>query len=219
MLKGAIFDIDGTLLDSVEAQAEAWSAAFREHGYQVTGAQVRRQIGKTGGDPVPVFLDADACARDGQALAETQARIFRADHMADLKPFPQVRDLFQALRDRKVKIALASAQEGDALQQYTALMQIDDLIDTAASSGEHATPAPDMFQAAMDRLMPLDHEHTLAFVDSPADATGAARLGLRSVGLRCGGFTDAELENAGIIRIYNDPADLLNQLEEVLLLV
>lgn len=219
MLKGAIFDIDGTLLDSVDAQAEAWSAAFKEHGYEVTGAQVRRQTGRTGGDPVPVFLDADACARDGQALADTRARIFRADHMAALKPFPQVRDLFQALRDRKVKIALASAPEGDMLKQYTALLQIDDLIDTAASSEEHATPAPDMFQAAMDRLMPLDHEHTLAFVGSPADAAAAALLGLRSVGLRCGGYTDVELENAGVIRIYDDPADLLTQLDEVLLLV
>lgn len=219
MLKGAIFDIDGTLLDSVDAQAEAWSAAFKEHGYEVTRAQVRRQIGKTGIDPVPVFLDADACARDGQALADTHARIFRAAHMADLKPFPQVRDLFQALRARKVKIALAFVPEGDALKQYTALLQIDDLIDTAMSSEEHATPAPDIFQAAMDRLMPLDHEHALAFVDSPADATAAARLGLRSVGLRCGGSTDAELENAGVIRIYDDPADLLTQLDGVLLLV
>ena len=221
MLKGAIFDIDGTLIDSVDAHAKAWSAAFAEHGHSIPVEQIRGQIGKGGDNLLPVFLDEAALGREGEAIEAAHGRIFHDRYLDGVQPFPKVRELFQALHDRKVRVALASSSTGPELEHYRDLMQIGDLLDAAVSSddAENTKPAPDIFQAAMDQLIPLDHERTLVFGDSPWDILAAGRLGLRAVGVRCGGFADASLDDAGALRIFDDPAALLAHLDEIVALV
>lgn len=221
MLKGAIFDIDGTLIDSVDAHAESWSKAFAEHGYTVSAAQARGQIGKGADNLLPVFLDEAAIARDGEALEKAHDRVFHEQYIQSVRPFPMVRELFQALHDRGVRLALASSSTAADIEHYKTVLGIENLLDTASSSEdvENTKPAPDIFQVAMDRLLPLDHERTLAFGDTPWDAQAAARVGLRTIGLRCGGFPDDELEKAGTLRLFDDPAALLAGLDDLLALV
>ena len=219
MLKDAIFDIDGTLIDSLDLRADAWSRAFAEQGYRITAGEIRAQLG--GGDaPVSAFLDDAARTRDGEAIQAARDRIFHADCLRRLQPLPQVPALLAALHERQVRVALASASPGPERERYGALLGGAELIEAAASpdAGQPGA-APDLFQAAMDALMPLDRERTLAFGATPRGIKAATRLGLRIVGLRCGGFSDAELDEAGALRLYDDPAELTARLDEILLLV
>lgn len=211
MLKGAIFDIDGTLLDSLGLRAQAWSRAFAEHGWQVPAPEIRHRIGSGGEASLSALLDEGMWLRGGAAIQAASDRIFHADGIDRLQPLPQVHALLAALHGRHVRTALASVSMGSDPERHRALLPGAELVDASA--------APDIFQAAMDSLMPLDREHALAFGCTPWQIGSATRLGLRIVGLRCGGFADAELEEAGAIRIYDDPADLLARLDEILLLV
>ena len=221
MLEGAIFDIDGTLIDSVDAHAEAWSLAFAENGRHLDVADARSQIGKGGDNLLPVFLDEATLKAEGSAFDKAHGRIFLERYRPHMQPFPMVRELFQALADRGVRLALASSSERADLEHYAQLMGIKDLLhsSTANEDAERSKPDPDIFEVAFKRLQPMDVRRTLAFGDSPYDAQAASAVGLRTVGLACGGFPDADLKGAGMIRIYRNPAEMLERLDEIMALV
>jgi len=221
MLHGAIFDIDGTLMNSVDEHGMSWGQAFRERGHDVSDAAARAQIGKGGDKLLPVFLDKDTVEREGEALSKRQSEIFRERFRAHVRPFPKVRELFLALHERGVKIALASSSKAEDLEYYKQVMEVEDLLETATSSEdvENSKPDPDIFQSAFARLQPVEKTHTLAFGDSPYDAEAATKMGLRVVGVRCGGFPEDDLRKAGASAIYNDPAELLAKLDEIMALV
>jgi HAD superfamily hydrolase (TIGR01509 family) len=217
MLKGAIFDIDGTLLDSVDDHAEAWSRAFAEHGYTVPASQVRTQIGKGGDKLLPVFLHGDDLERDGSALSQTHGRIFREMYFPTVKPFPKVRELFEALAGRGVRLALASSAKGEELEAFVERLEIGDLLHSATSSKDvkGSKPDPDIFQTALDRLDDIDPADVLVFGDAPYDAEAARKAGLTPVGVLCGGFPERTLREAGAVAVFDGPADLLARLDEV----
>lgn len=215
MPRGVIFDIDGTLIDSVDAHAEAWQQAFARYGYDIGFTDLRRQIGKGGDQLLPIFLSPEALKRDGHAIDQAHGEIFRQHMLPHLKPFPAVRPLFQHLRARGRRLALASSAKADELEAYERLAAVGDLIETATSSAdaEKSKPAPDIFAAAMARLR-LPAADLIVVGDSPFDAEAAGKIGLRTIGLLCGGFPEAELRAAGCIALYADPADLLRRCDD-----
>ena len=211
MPKAVIFDVDGTLVDSVDLHAQAWVDAFQDFGHQVGFAEVRRQIGKGGDQLLPVFLSQDEIERAGEELEQHRGRVLKARYLPQITPFPDVRALFQRLLADGMRIALASSAKQEELETYKRVARIGDLLhaETSSDDAEKSKPHPDIFQAAMKRLDGIAAADIIVVGDTPYDAEAAVKAGLRTIGLLCGGWTAEELEQAGCIAVYQDPADLL----------
>lgn len=217
MPEAVIFDIDGTLLDSVDLHAEAWQQAFHHFGHDIPFDDIRSQIGKGGDQLLPVFLSPEELKEKGKALEEYRGRLFKEKYLPRVKPFPGVRELFQKIKANGQQVALASSAKGDELKDYERIAHIDDLVEVETSSADAARskPHPDIFEAALERLGKKIHrEQAIVVGDSPHDAEAAKRAGLSAVGVRCGGFPEAVLREAGCIAIYEGPADLLRHYEQ-----
>lgn len=211
MPDAVIFDVDGTLVDSVALHARAWVDAFRDFGHEVAFEDARRQIGKGGDQLLPFFLDRAEIEARGAALEEHRGAILKARYLPRIVPFPEVRALFERLIADGRRVALASSAKQDELAHYKRIARIDDLVrtETSADDAARSKPHPDIFAAALARLGHLDPTAAIVVGDTPYDAEAAARAGLRTVGVTCGGWSEAELTAAGCIAVYRDPADLL----------
>lgn len=211
MVKAAIFDVDGTLVDSVDLHAQAWQDAFRDFGRDIAFDELRGQIGKGGDQLLPVFLDRAEIEEIGDRLQERRGQLFKSRYLSQVTAFPEVRTLMRRLIADGVTIALASSAKGDELQVYKRIAGIDDLVgvETSSQDAERSKPHPDIFAAAIERLEGVAHDDVIAVGDTPWDAQAAGKAGLRTVGVLCGGFPEAGLLEAGCIAIYRDPADLL----------
>jgi HAD superfamily hydrolase (TIGR01549 family) len=217
MPEAVIFDIDGTLLDSVDLHAEAWQEAFRHFGHDIPLDKIRSQIGKGGDQLLPVFLSPEELKEKGKALEEYRGRLFKEKYLPRVKPFPGVRELFLKIKANGQQTALASSAKGDELKEFERIAHIDDLVEVETSSADvkRSKPHPDIFEAALDRLEKnLRREEVIVVGDSPHDAEAAKRAGLRTLGVRCGGFPESALWEAGCVAIYDGPEDLLRHYEE-----
>ena len=211
-VRAVIFDIDGTLLDSVDLHAQAWVDAFAHFGVTVSHDQARSQIGKGGDQLLPVFLDAERIEREGETIEAYRSDLFKRDYLAKVKPFPGVRALFEHLKDQGLTIALASSGKAKEVEHYQSLMKVEDLTDVVVSSDdvERSKPFPDIFQAALEKLAPITAAEAVVIGDTPYDAEAAQKAGLPTIGVLCGGFPEADLKGAGCITLYKDPQDLLD---------
>lgn len=218
-MRAVIFDIDGTLLNSVDLHAKAWVEAFRHFGVETEEAEVRSQIGKGGDQLMPVFLSKERIEKDGKEIESYRSDLFKREYLDKVKPFPAVRALFERLRQEGLTVALASSGKKDEVKHYQKLLGIADLIDVATSSddAERSKPHPDIFQAAIDKLDGIAPEDMIVVGDTPYDAEAAAKAGLRTIGVLCGGFPEGDLKKAGCIAIYRDPQHLLDSFNDTLL--
>jgi phosphoglycolate phosphatase-like HAD superfamily hydrolase len=116
--KAAIFDMDGTLLDSVDLHALAWQEALLKFGHDVGFEQARSQIGKGGDKLLPVFLSADEQRDHGKELEEWRSNRFKVEYLPLVRPFSAVPDLLRRVRDSGVQIAVASSAKMDELDKY-----------------------------------------------------------------------------------------------------
>ncbi|MFE1597704.1 HAD family hydrolase [Methylobacterium sp. ID0610] len=212
MIRTVIFDIDGTLLDSVDAHAEAWARSFAAFGIPVPAREIRSQIGKGGDQLLPVFVPPERRAREGEAIEHHRADLFRREYLPHLRPFPGVRALFERLRAEGHRLGLASSGKADEVARYAEIAGVADLVDAATDSdeAERSKPAPDIVEAALAKLGSPPARSTVMIGDSPYDAEAAGRAGLATIGLLCGGFPEADLAAAGCFAIYRDPQDLLD---------
>jgi HAD superfamily hydrolase (TIGR01509 family) len=219
MSDAVIFDVDGTLVDSVDLHAEAWAEAFQKYGLQVNGRQVRPQIGKGGDQLMPVFLSKEQLEKFGEELDKYRSDLFKKKYLSRVKGFPKVRELFLRLRADGKRIALASSAKGDELKHYKQIAGIEDLVDeeTSSDDAESSKPEPDIFEAALKRLGQVNPSRCAVVGDTPYDAIAAKRAGVTTVGVLCGGFPEHDLREAGCVEIYRDPADLLERFSQSLL--
>lgn len=217
MLKAAIFDIDGTLLDSVDFHAEAWQRAFHHFGFNdIQFDEVRSQIGKGGDQLLPVFLSKEEIEKIGKQLEAYRAELFRREYLPRVRPFPKVRELFERVKQDGYRIGLASSSNKKDLKVYQQIANITDLLeaDTSADDVEKSKPHPDIFAAALKRLGDLGPDEVVVIGDTPYDAEAATKLGIRMiVGVLCGGFPENDLRSAGCIAIFRNPADLLERFQ------
>jgi HAD superfamily hydrolase (TIGR01509 family) len=211
MIEAFIFDIDGTLIDSNDFHAEAWQKAFAEYGKFFPFEKIRAQIGKGADTLLPVFLSEKEIREFGDQVAETRGEIFKNEYLARVKPFPQVRELFEKIKADGKKIALASSANEDEVEEYKKLANIEDLVEksTSADDAEKSKPEPDIFQAAIKILGDPAPETILVVGDTPYDAEAATKANLKIIGVLCGGFSEKDLREKGCAEIYQDPADLL----------
>jgi len=205
--EGVIFDVDGTLVDSNDAHARAFVEAFREFGFEIRFEKLRRLIGM-GSDK----LIAELIGRDDESLAERKKALFRQRHLPALRAFPCVEELLAALRARGLKLAVASSAAGDELDALLERAHAKRYLEarTDAGDAERSKPDPDIMQAALRKLA-LPAARCVMVGDTPYDAEAAQRAGLAFVGVRCGGWSDADLHPA--IGVYRDAADLLRHVE------
>lgn len=218
MIRAVIFDIDGTLIDSVDAHAQAWVDAFRKFGKDVSFADVRRQIGKGGDQLLPVFLTKEEIERFGNDLEAWRSDHLKREFLPKIRPFPKVRQLVERILADGKRIALASSAKADEVRRYMEIAGVADLIgDEAITSSDDAPrskPHPDIYEATLAKLGDLRPSEAMAVGDTPYDAEAAGKAGLKTIGVLCGGFPEDDLRRAGCIAIYRDPADLLAHYDE-----
>jgi beta-phosphoglucomutase-like phosphatase (HAD superfamily) len=209
--RAVIFDVDGTLIDSVDFHAQAWLEAFAEFGVTVPFERVRRQIGKGGDNLMPVFLSGEQLRAFGEELEAFRSGHFRRKYLGLLKPFAGVRPLFKRLIGDGMRIALASSAKPEELEIYKKIASINDLLDaeTSADDAAQSKPAPDIFQAARAELGGISKDRILVVGDTPFDAEAAGKAGLRSIGVLCGGFSKASLTRAGCSAVWRSPSNIL----------
>ena len=215
MIKAAIFDVDGTLVDSNDLHVEAWREAFRHYGKEVHFEEVHDQIGKGGDQLMPAFLSRREVDKFGADLERLRGELFTHDYLPGAAPFPKVRELFERLKRDGVRIALASSAKEQELEGHQQKLHIEDLVDasTSADDADHSKPCPDIFLAALARLDDVAPEEAIVIGDSPYDAQAAARAGMKTIGLLSGGFSEERLRASGAIDVYQDVADLLEHYE------
>jgi phosphoglycolate phosphatase-like HAD superfamily hydrolase len=210
MPKAAIFDLDGTLLDSVDLHALAWHEAMAKFGHDVTFEQARSQIGKGGDKLIPVFLSTDEQRDHGKEMEEWRGKRFKTSYLPLVRPFSAVPDLLKSVRETGVQVAIASSAKKDELDQYLDIARIADLVDVKTSSDdvEESKPAPDIFEVVLKRLK-IESRDAVAIGDTPYDALAAGKAGITTIGVLCGGFSETSLREAGCAEVYPGPAALL----------
>jgi beta-phosphoglucomutase-like phosphatase (HAD superfamily) len=144
--KAAIFDLDGTLLDSVDLHAIAWHEAMVKFGHDVSFEQARSQIGKGGDKLIPTFLNAAERKDHGEELEKWRSERFKSRYLSLIRPFSAVPDLLQRARDAGLRIAIASSAKKEELNKYLEIAGISHLVEHATSSEdvEESKPAPDI---------------------------------------------------------------------------
>jgi phosphoglycolate phosphatase-like HAD superfamily hydrolase len=210
MPKAAIFDVDGTLIDSVDLHAWAWQEAFEKFGHQVTFEQARSQIGKGGDQLLPVFLSKEEQSDHGDELEEWRGKHFKSKFLSLVRPFSAVPELLRRVRMAGLKVAVASSAKSSELDIYLDIAGIKDLVDikTCSDDAEQSKPAPDIFQVALKKLE-IDGADAVAIGDTPYDALAAGKAGIITIGMLCGGFTEADLQEGGCASVYPGPGALL----------
>jgi phosphoglycolate phosphatase-like HAD superfamily hydrolase len=213
MLKGVLLDIDGTLLDSNAAHAQAWVDALRDHGHAVPLEQVRPLIGKGGDKLLMEVIGLEDESPEGRQINERRRLLFTRDALPRLQPTAGAHALLAWFAQRRLQRVVATSAGGEELQGLLKQAGIADLIDDAASSSDAAQskPDPDIVDAAL-RKAGLHADEVLMLGDTPHDVEAARAAGVATVVLRCGGWwSDADF--TGAVAIYDDPADLLQQID------
>jgi HAD superfamily hydrolase (TIGR01509 family) len=212
-----LFDLDGTLVDSVYQHVLAWREALDAGGVSLDIWRIHRRIGMSGGLLVHALMretgrrvSADDAERLQHVHADAYARL--ASHV---KPLAGARELLADLSVRHVPWAIATSGHAKSARRALEMLEIPaDAVVVTREQVAHAKPDPDLFLAAAARLQaPI--EHSLVVGDSVWDLLAARRAGALGIGLLSGGYGREELEQAGAYRVYDDPADLLNHLDEV----
>jgi HAD superfamily hydrolase (TIGR01549 family) len=213
MIKAVIFDIDGTLIDSVDLHAKAWVVALKHFGHEIAFQDLRSQIGKGGDQILHGLLPPEVIEQRGEEIKDFRADLFRRRYMPQVRAFPGVRELFERIRAVGQRAVLASSGNADEVEQYKEIANIADLIDSDTSSddAERSKPFPDIFQAALAKLQGLSCDEAVVVGDTPYDAEAARRAQIKSIGVLSGGFTGQALRDAGCIAIYHGPEDLLHR--------
>lgn len=211
-VRGVIWDIDGTLLNSNDAHARSWVEALTEAGVDAPFAEVRLLIGMGGDKLLPRVAGLEESSAEGRRISERRAALFRERYLPNVRPFPKTRELVSRLRARGLAQSVASSAKREEIATFLRLARVDDLMEetTTSSDAERSKPDPDIVQVALDKL---GYAPSAVFMigDTPYDVQAASTVGVRTIALRSGGRSDADL--AGAVAIYDDPAHLLEELE------
>lgn len=216
-MRGVIFDLDGTLVDTVYGHALAWQKVLAEAGMPIPGWKVHRLIGMSGG-----LLTRAAAHEAGRDISDEEVQRLQSRHgeiynaiLPDRLPLPGAIELLRHLRDGGIRHGIAtSGRRQDVTASLARLDVPDDMVVVDRSDVERAKPEPDLFLACQDRLHVPPHE-CYVVGDAVWDLLAARRAGMLGVGLLSGGYGDAELTQAGAYRVYRDPAELLASLYQL----
>ncbi len=213
-----LFDLDGTLVDSVYQHVLAWREALERGGIELSVWRIHRRIGMSGG------LFVNALAREtGNRLTREEAGSMQRWHaeaygrlVGQVRPLPGARELLASLTEAKVPWAIATSGRIESAGPSLKILGVDPAKATVITRDQvrYAKPDPDLFLAAAGKLG-ADITTSIVVGDSVWDLLAARRAKALGIGLLSGGYGQDELERAGAYRVYQDPADLLRHLDEV----
>ena len=212
-----LFDLDGTLIDSVYQHVIAWHAALSRLDIDLSVWRIHRRIGMSGG----LFVSA-LIRETGVTLSEADVAMLQQAHAegylaqaSTVRPLPGAADLLAALTRRGVRWAIATSSYRATSGHALSLLGLpEDTPMITRDMVRHAKPDPDLFLAAA-ALLDVDPRHAYVVGDSVWDLLAARRAGAIGIGLMSGGYGREELERAGAYRVYSDPADLLARADEL----
>jgi HAD superfamily hydrolase (TIGR01509 family) len=215
MVKAALCDIDGTLVDSNTLHAEAWVRTFAKFGYQFSLDDLLHQIGKGGDQLIPHYIPSDRLPHLKEPIEKFRKELFHAEYFDRIRPFPGARSLLQKMRAAGLRVAVASSASRDDLDKLKAIARIEDLVEeeTTRDDAAKSKPQPDIFQAALDRLK-VQPSEAMALGDTPWDIEAAKRAGVNTVAVTSGGWSEEQLSSAGAIAVYKDVAELADRFEQ-----
>jgi HAD superfamily hydrolase (TIGR01509 family) len=219
-LKGVIFDIDGTLIDTNPAHVEAWRRAFARLGYPVPAERIIPEIGKGGDQLVPSVLGEEVEKRHGDLLRQLQKEEFLAiAAIQRFRVFPGTEEIFPALRARGIRTALATSSDDKHLDATLTsagvhLSRLADVVVTR-SEGEASKPAPDLVVDAVEKLG-LSATECAMVGDTIYDGQACSRAGVVFFGVLSGGKPESALREAGARAVWEDVAHLLADLDRAI---
>jgi HAD superfamily hydrolase (TIGR01509 family) len=215
-----LFDLDGTLVDSVYQHVLAWKEALDKEGVELSVWRIHRKIGMSGGLFANMLLretGLDITEERLMRLRQWHAEAFNRQHTQGLvRPLPGARELLAYLSEQRIPWAIATSGRMETAAHNLEALGVDPAKIPVVTRDQvrHAKPDPDLFLAAAERLG-VDIHQSLVIGDSIWDMLAAQRARALGVGLLSGGYGEDELERAGAFRVYDDPADMLRHIDEI----
>jgi HAD superfamily hydrolase (TIGR01509 family) len=214
---GFLFDLDGTLVDSVYQHVLGWHEALDAEGIDLSVWRIHRKVGMSGGLFSNMLLRETGLALDPDRIERLQRlhAVAYAARSAEVRPLPGARALLDALTEARIPWAIATSGRLETAGSVLEKLNLDPAVPVITRDQvRHAKPDPDLFVVAAARLG-VSVESAIVVGDAVWDMLAARRARALGVGLLSGGYGQEELERAGAYRVYNDPADLLSHLDEV----
>lgn len=213
-IRGALLDVDGTLVLSNDGQAQAWVEAFGAYGYDAPYDKVRPMVGMGGDKIIPYFApglnDEEGV---GKSIADKRKELVLTTFGPAFQSANGSRELVQRMRQEGLTLIVASSASTQELELLLKVARVDDLLPerTTKDDAGESKPAPDIVSVALKKIgRPVGE--VVMIGDAPYDIESAEKIGVGTIAVRCGGFSDEDLK--GALAIYDDPADLLAHYDE-----
>jgi HAD superfamily hydrolase (TIGR01549 family) len=212
MPPAAILDIDGTLVDTNFHHAIAWFRAFRQHDVVLPIWRIHRHIGM-GGDQMIASLCGDRTEEEKGDDIRDAEKVLYSELIGEVQPLRGARKLIEDLNERGHPVVLASSAKEDEVDHYLDLLDARELTDdwTTSADVEATKPEPDLVKAAMEKA---GTDEAVMVGDTTWDVEAAGRAGIQSVTVRTGGFSAAELRDAGAVVVFDSIEELRESLDD-----
>jgi HAD superfamily hydrolase (TIGR01549 family) len=211
-VEAALLDVDGTLIDTNYHHTLAWFRAFKQHGLVLPVWRIHRAIGMGGDELVPALVGKEADAEKGDDIRDTRDSLYQ-ELIGEIEPLHGSHELISDLKERGVRVVLASSSPQDELDPYLELLDARELADawTTKDDVEATKPAPDLIHAALAKA---GTENAVMVGDTRWDIEAAAKAGVETVCVLTGGWSAQELRDAGAIAVFESVAELRERLDE-----
>jgi HAD superfamily hydrolase (TIGR01549 family) len=211
-MAAAILDVDGTLVDTNYQHALAWYRAFRRHGLVLPVWRIHRHVGMGGDQLVKALAGAEVEDTQGDDIRAAEKELY-GELIDEVEPFDGARELIAELKRRGHTVVLASSAKQEELDRYLELLEVRDLVDdwTTSADVEATKPEPDLVEVARTKA---GEDETVMVGDTTWDCEAAERAGLPTIAVLTGGFSEAELREAGAVAVFESTAELGDRLDE-----
>jgi HAD superfamily hydrolase (TIGR01509 family) len=211
----AILDIDGTLVDTNYQHSIAWYRAFRQHGIVLPIWKIHTHIGMGGDQLVASLTDQRTEDEKGDDIRSAEKALYMA-LIEEVEPVEEAREFIVDLKDRGHTVVLASSAKEDEVEHYLDLLDVRSLADdwTTSADVKSTKPQPDLVQAAMDKAGSSSEDGAVMVGDTPWDIKAADAAGVETIAVITGGFSRAELDEAGAVAVFESVAELRSRLDE-----
>lgn len=212
-VEAALLDVDGTLIDSNYHHALAWYRAFRRHDIVLPMWRIHRVVGMGGDQLVPALVGRKVDAKKGDDIRAARDEIYQGELIKEVAPLEGAHELIAELKDRGLRIVLASSSPEDEVERYLGLLDARELADawTTEDDAKATKPSPDLVLAALERAQT---ERAVMVGDTPWDVQAASKAGIETVCVLTGGWSKQELREAGAVAVFESVEELRKRLDE-----